>query len=303
MSLQTPDHGIERRTRFLDLRVGRVETVCSAACYRRKGSESFSPEFQVALPYRGMLVWHVGRDEVVGDANQVLFVAGGETYRISHPLPDGYRELIITPALDVLSELANGGGAPLGAHPLFRDRRRRAHPRLQALRARFLSWVTSAGRDDVLAAEENVIGLLRSALDQSEPCREPSPSTVRLIRRTKEFLEAELPNPVRLADAGRAAGASPAYLTHVFSRFEGVSLHQYLTNLRLSRALAELPHAGDLTALALEVGFSSHSHFTAAFRRAYGFTPSQFRLMPRKRLSSLRVAARPGAPSSPSART
>ena len=32
----------------------------------------FSPSFQVALPYRGMFVWHVGRDEVVGDPNQVF---------------------------------------------------------------------------------------------------------------------------------------------------------------------------------------------------------------------------------------
>jgi AraC-like DNA-binding protein len=46
--------------------------------------------------------------------------------------------------------------------------------------------------------------------------------------------------------------------------------------LGLARALAELPHADDLTALALDLGFSSHSHFSAVFRRTFGLTPSRF---------------------------
>jgi AraC-like DNA-binding protein len=111
---------------------------------------------------------------------------------------------------------------------------------------------------------------------------------MRLIRCTKEFLADQLGAPVRLVDAARAAGASPAYLTHVFSRFEGMSLHQYLTGLRLSRALADLPHTDNLTTLALDLGFSSHSHFTAAFRRAYGVTPSAFRELSRKQVSAIR---------------
>jgi len=41
--------------------------------------------------------------------------------------------------------------------------------------------------------------------------------------------------------------------------------------------LIDLPSADDLTSLALDLGFSSHSHFTLAFRRAFGCTPSQFR--------------------------
>jgi AraC-like DNA-binding protein len=258
-----------------------VETLGFAGSCRDKGAEDFSPEFQVALPYRGIFVWHVGHDDVVGDTNQVLFVRGGEAYRISHPLPDGYSELIITPALDVLSEIAEAGEASLRAHSLFKRRCRRAPPRLQARRARFLSWATAAGDEDVLRAEEEVIGLLRSTLSDGGRYERPSPSTVRLIRRTKEFLEAELANPVRLGDVGRAVGASAPYLTHVFRRFEGASLHQYLTHLRLSRALDELPHANDLTTLALDLGFSSHSHFTAAFRRTYGLTPSRFRTMSR----------------------
>ena len=55
-------------------------------------------------------------------------------------------------------------------------------------------------------------------------------------------------------------------------------LHRYLTRLRLRAALERLAGgANDLTALALDLGFSSHSHFADAFRREFGRTPSAVR--------------------------
>jgi AraC family transcriptional regulator len=120
--------------------------------------------------------------------------------------------------------------------------------------------------------------LVRATLQNTHQLNTPcSAQTARLIRRTKEFLADQFSSPVRLADIGQAVGASAAYLTDVFSRIEGLSLHQYVTQLRLSRALIDLPCTEDLTRLALDVGFSSHSHFSASFRRAFGCTPSQFR--------------------------
>lgn len=269
------DAASSSRRCLFDLSVGLVEDV-RASAPRGTAVEGFSPDFQVALPYRGFFVWHVGRDEVVGDANQALFVAGGEAYRMSHPLPGGYAELIITPGESIVSELGHARGAAR-PHPLFRRRSRRLSPRLQSARARLLSWPRAPAQADPIAAEELVLLLLRMSFDEHRPVPMPAPSTQRLMRRTKAFLEAELAKPLRLTDIGRAVGSSPLYLTQLFRAMEGVPLHQYLTQLRLARALAELPHANDLTQLALNVGFSSHSHFTARFRRAFGTTPSAFR--------------------------
>jgi AraC family transcriptional regulator len=285
-----------RRTTLLDLPVGLVEDLWHQDAFQARGPEDFSAEFQVCLPYSGLFVWHVGQDDVVGDANQVLFVAGGEGYRMSAPLAGGYRELIVTPSLNVLSEIAGTSEAHLARHPWFRRRGRRADSRLQNLRTRFLHWATDATEVDDFAAEELVLVLLRTALDGEAPRSEPAQSTRRLIRRTKEFVEAHASSPIRLRDAARAVGASPAYLTDVFSRVEGVPLHQYLTQLRLSRALVELPEADDLTALALDLGFSSHSHFAAAFRRAFGCTPSEFRKSTRKRPRPFIPSEGPGFP-------
>ena len=71
--------------------------------------------------------------------------------------------------------------------------------------------------------------------------------------------------------------ASPVYLTQVFQRSEGMPLYRYHLRLRLARALDLIAHYDDLSALAAELGFASHSHFTAAFRQAYGRSPTVFR--------------------------
>jgi AraC-like DNA-binding protein len=273
----------EFRTCLLDLPIGMVEDLRRERVRPEVGAEDFCAHFQVCLPYRGLFVWKVGGQDVVGDSNQIVYVRAGESYRMCSPLPDGYAELIITPELDTLSDIVQTNGQRLTDHPLFTRRSWRAQSPLQSFRARFQHWASERVNRDELAAEELVLALLRSALQQ-DGCQAASNGTrtARLVRRAKEFLEAHLSTRILLTDVARAAGASPAYLTDLFTRTEGVPLHQYLTQLRLARALVELRHADDLTGLALGVGFSSHSHFTFAFRRAFGCTPSQFRELARR---------------------
>ncbi len=238
--------------------------------------EGFSPEFQVCLPYAGLFVWQVGGESVVADPNQVLFVRGGEPFHVRGSIERGYGELIVTPAVELLAELAGMSETRLHAHPLFRRRSRRVSMAVQVLRARLLHS-SRIHHSDGLAAEEVVLTLLRSALQMEDPSYEPRATTRRMLRRAKEFVEANFSAALRLNDVARAVNASPAYLTDVFRRAEGVSLHRYIVQLRLARALVELPEATDLTTLALDLGFSSHSHFASAFRRAFGCTPSEFR--------------------------
>lgn len=268
----------ELRYTALDLPVGMVEDLRKAPGPAARSPERLCTDFQICFPYAGWFVWHVGGDDVIGDPNQVVFVRGGETFRVSSPSNSGYRELIITPDIEILSEIAHVGGQPLFDHALFRRRSIPATPYVQAERARFFHWMSmSAPRED-LEREERLIALMRAALHpRVPPLRSRTTATARLLRRAKEVLQERYTERIRLADISRAVGVSPAYLTDLFTRTEGVPLHQYLIQLRLARALMELPHANDLTALALELGFSSHSHFTLAFRRAFGCTPSEFR--------------------------
>ena len=67
----------ESRAPLLKVSVGLVEDLRRAGMRPGKGPEAFCAEFQICLPYRGVFVWHVGGDDVVGDANQVVFVRVG----------------------------------------------------------------------------------------------------------------------------------------------------------------------------------------------------------------------------------
>jgi AraC-like DNA-binding protein len=70
-------------------------------------------------------------------------------------------------------------------------------------------------------------------------------------------------------------GASPFHLCRVFRRITGLTLHHYQLELRTRLALEHLTRpAASLSRLAAELGFSSHSHFSSAFRARMGRTPS-----------------------------
>ena len=95
--------------------------------------------------------------------------------------------------------------------------------------------------------------------------------------RVKLVLAGDLARRWTLAEIAAEVRGSPVYLTQVFQQVEGLPLYRYQLRLRLARALDLIAQYDDLTALSLDLGFSSHSHFSAAFRQMYGRSPSDFR--------------------------
>src|SRR5439155_24894810 len=75
------------------------------------------------------------------------------------------------------------------------------------------------------------------------------------VERTKELLARDLANPPTLETLGREVGCSPFYLSRSFSREVGLTIPQYLRNIRMERA-AELLRSGryNVTEAAIEVG-------------------------------------------------
>lgn len=85
-------------------------------------------------------------------------------------------------------------------------------------------------------------------------------------------------DPHSLQTVAGQLGVSRAYMCAAYRRTFGRSIHADLVSVRLRTAADRLVDGeGDLTRLALDLGFASHSHFTAAFRRHFHVTPSRFR--------------------------
>ena len=119
--------------------------------------------------------------------------------------------------------------------------------------------------------------LVRRALgERTSHATRASSGRQKLVDRAKLLLSSEVARRWTLSEIGTEVGVSPVYLTQVFQQVEGMPLYRYQLRLRLARALDLLGQYDDLTTLSMDLGFSSQSHFGAAFRQAYGRTPAEF---------------------------
>jgi AraC-like DNA-binding protein len=99
------------------------------------------------------------------------------------------------------------------------------------------------------------------------------------VEKVVALLRERLAEPPNLEEIGRAVGCSPFHLSRTFSAETGLTIPQYTRQLRLERA-AELLRSGNfnVTEAALEVGYSSLSHFSQAFHEAFGCCPGLYPL-------------------------
>ena len=103
------------------------------------------------------------------------------------------------------------------------------------------------------------------------------------------LLREKLAAPPNLEEIGRAVGCSSFHLSRTFSAATGLTIPQYVRQLRMERA-AELLKSGkfNVTETALEVGYSSLSHFSQAFHEAFGCCPGLYPLKTPTQKSSLK---------------
>lgn len=127
------------------------------------------------------------------------------------------------------------------------------------------------------------LALMADLFFQGEPAA-PAPSRQLAIARQRvekaiEVLGRRLANPPTLEELGREVGCSQFYLSRTFSRQMNMTIPQYLRQIRMERA-AELLKSGrfNVTEAALEVGYSSISHFSHAFYETMGCCPGLYPL-------------------------
>jgi AraC-like DNA-binding protein len=244
---------------------------------RRQDAEECATATELVFPYRGVYVRHLGHDQAVAEANQVLFFNATEGYRVSHPVPGGDASLSLAISEPQLRELAPPTLLRDSATLAFRRQRLRIDARAQALAA-LLRHSLRQKIAEALEAESLALTLVQRALGpRTTHAAGASIGRQRLVDRAKLVLASDLARRWTLAEVAAEVRGSPVYLTQVFQQVEGLPLYRYQLRLRLARALDLLAQYDDLTALSLELGFSSHSHFSAVFREVYGRSPSEFR--------------------------
>jgi AraC family transcriptional regulator len=117
-----------------------------------------------------------------------------------------------------------------------------------------------------------------SNLSQTPP-RSIGGLSSRRLRLVLEYIEDTLGQPIKLRELAALAGVSARHFERAFRQSTGSSPHAYVMDRRLLRARDLLINRPELPIeqIALRLGFSSSSHFSSAFRRRTGLTPTDFR--------------------------
>jgi AraC family transcriptional regulator len=274
---------------------------CRAGC-GAPGDEEQPDANQIVLLRYGAFRKHFGRRSVTADVNQAVFFSKESSYRVSHPADCGDRGTIFIASPRVLNDIVreldpNIDRRPERPFPFVTGpcasgvfwRHRELAKRLEAIEDNQPS-LTRPHPPDPLWVDVTALQLIADALETAFARHGlASPSGKRRregtetdhadrVEAAKTYLASRMSERVTLDDVAKAVGASPFHLAHLFQQRTGAPVHRYLMCLRLRASLERLADgANDLTALALELGFSSHSHFTDSFRREFGCTPSDVR--------------------------
>jgi AraC family transcriptional regulator len=267
---------IASRTLYSSALVSVSDVVCSAACGGGRHEERCEAA-TLAFVRSGTFVRRDRMGRHVADATRVVFFDPAEPYMVDHPVPGGDHctSLRFEPA--TLREAVRGGSGGR----LFSRSTLAGNAELHLAHFRLLA---AAREGDPVLIEEIALRLLQLCTEEeAEPLRGPAARRAAALAADAQVLIAStFSRRVTLEGLAKSLGVSPFRLCRAFRAATSGTLHQHLTRLRLAAALESLPgHRDRLTELALEVGFSSHSHFTHAFRAFYGTSPSALLRRPR----------------------
>lgn len=249
----------------------------------------------VSFVHSGAFLLHAQGRSAVIDATSVLLQNPGEPLLSEHPF--GGREngssIFIHPRmlLDLMSvhdpTVGDRPGSPFSRpylHGLFRA---------ELLQRLLVGRLRTEEPTEAMAIEEAILKVLGEVARECRPGpgrpdtrRRPSRARRGYVEDAKALLQRRFRERLQLDDIARGLFVSPYHLCRLFREETGVTIHRYLNRLRLREALGPVADGSvELGELAFELGFSSHSHFTAAFRKEFGLSPRRV-----KKLTTVEVS-------------
>jgi AraC-like DNA-binding protein len=251
--------------------------------------------FCFVFPRTAVWIGHEGSEPFVADSNVIPLYNRGHPYRRRAISPQGDRTdwFGVAPALLREALLRHDPRAADEPEKLFRFGFAPTTPHIYAWQRAVFDSVDAHGQRDLLYVEESVVGILEQVL-KALYGRGTEPDHKRrhreIVEDAREHLSATFARNQSLSQIAAAVGVSVFHLSRLFRRATGRTLHRYRGQLRMHDALERLGDTDlDILTIATELGYSGHSHFTAAFRSAFGRRPSEWRTLGRhSRLAALR---------------
>lgn len=243
----------------------------------------------VVFPRVPVRINQAGMRSVVADANCVMFYNSGQAYTRNLLTNRGDECEYFSVSPEIIAELIGEFEPSLRACKLapFRFPNGPSDAASYLRQRRLFEQVASGEPLEPLHVQETFFEILRGVIALAfaaqgrtrRPKRQDtSQAHAEIAEAAKESLARRYRQHLTLEDIADIVHSSPYHLCRIFRKYTGLSIHLYVDHLRLRAALESLSDPSvDLTTLALQLGYSSHSHFTFAFRRLFGITPSAVR--------------------------
>lgn len=238
------------------------------------------------FPRTSVRIQQAGRKPFVTGPNVITFYNQGQAYVRESVTGEGDRCEWFSVEPNVLIEALAAHDPSAQEHPEqpFQLQFVPGDPRTYLLQRLVVRHVSEAERVDSLFVEEAVLRLLDRVVASTARFRGAAARPVpvqgagEVVDAVRELMARRFRESLSLTDLGRRTGYSVFHLSRAFRQWTGLTLHAWQNRMRLLTALERVAEPGaDLAGVALDLGYSSHSHFTAAFRQAFGVTPSAFR--------------------------
>jgi AraC family transcriptional regulator len=238
------------------------------------------------FPRTAVEIQHEHERAFVTNPNVVTFYNRGQTYRRNPVSPDGDRCDWFGVDNDVVLDVVRTFDPKQEFRPEspFRLTRGWTNASTYLAQRQLFERLASNAVTDSLLVEETVLGLLEQVVRSAYRKPELLNLDIAKLRQREivhhvEFVLSERwADSLSLSDVASEVGVSVYHLCRIFRRSTGMTLHQYRQKLRVRWSLEEVTASNrPLVDIALDTGFSSHSHFTNSFHREFGYTPSQLR--------------------------
>jgi len=277
--------GVERVVfRSGSVRIGAFRCEPSHPKFRNSGPAN---NYFFVFPRTAVEIQHEHERPFVANPNIVTFYNHGQAYERDVISAEGDRCEWFAVDLDIVQDVVRSVDPAVDSRPEkpFRFARGWSDAPTYLLQRRIFERVISGVNGDALAIEESVIGLLERVVHLAfgvpltRPVQAPDSRQRDAVHYAEHLLSKRWADELTLQSIACQTGISVYHLCRVFRRMTGTTLHQYRHNLRLRSSLEGVIESDrSLVDIALDAGFSSHSHFTNSFRREFAETPSRLRV-------------------------
>lgn len=100
----------------------------------------------------------------------------------------------------------------------------------------------------------------------------------KLVRRARDFILSHISETITTETLAKECGMNRTYLCKLFTEATGMTLGQYVTQIKVDEAKRLMDITGkSIAEIAEYLGYSSQSHFQRVFKKASGMTPGEYR--------------------------